>query len=226
MSLASTIVETVKLDVARARLTALEGQQGKLALSAELGELGAAAKLKEWQKAVEVARAERDRLEAAFEVARKRDAAAAAAADVAARRAGFARLEQHAAAREQAAGKLSAALAAACEAYADFLASTEAMVGALPSGCQWPPAWAHHLSRAEPLIADQMWKFSRVHQINEFGAQLPGAAPLDQRNRFQPDKIEPFTNTIAASNTYLLDAVRQQIEIAEQVAGEMQSEAA
>jgi hypothetical protein len=96
------------------------------------------------------------------------------------------------------------------------------MVGALPSGCEWPPAWAHHLSRAEPAVANEMWRFSQVHQVNEFGARLPGAAPLDQRNRFQPERIRP----IAESNTYLLDAVRRQIEIAESVAGEMKQEAA
>jgi hypothetical protein len=107
MSIATAIVEAVtrriapdvgqKLEAARAKLTALEGQQGKLALNVELGEDGAAAKFKEWQKAVEVARAERDRLEAAHEVARRRDHAAAAAADAAARREQFNRLEQHAA---------------------------------------------------------------------------------------------------------------------------------
>ena len=120
---------------------------------------------------------------------------------------------------------MSAGLALFAEGYSEFLPHTGAMVDGLPSGCEWPPAWAHHLSRAEPAIANEMWRFSAVKQIGERGVALPGAKPLNEINRYQPEMIKPLAETVTESNEYLLGAIRSQIETAEQIAAEMRDAA-
>jgi hypothetical protein len=214
-----------RLEKAKARLAALEAEHGRLALAATLNETGATGKLATWEKQVSAAKSEIGQLEAAHEVAQLRDRADEARRDVAVRREQYTKLEKHAAARVKAAKKMSAGLALFAEGYSEFLPHTGAMVDGLPSGCEWPPAWAHHLSRAEPAICNEMWRHSAVKQIGERGVALPGAKPLNEINRYQPEMIRPLAETVAESNEYLLSAIRSQIETAEQIAAEMRDAA-
>jgi exonuclease VII large subunit len=213
----------IRLASALATAAKLDRQIADLSLAAESGDAEArrqCEKLEEEQRAVEQTI---KRLQHAERQAAQRERAAEAKAAAQAQRSKFKLLEQHAHRREAAAQRLSAALEQACAAYGDFLAHTEAMVHGLPTGCTWPPAYATHLSRNEPAVADCMYKSSGVHKIGQRGSIFPASKPLSEFNRYQPEKCSSFAEVIAASNAYLLQAVNSQVAIAETVSNEVRA---
>jgi hypothetical protein len=210
----------VRLSVALTHVTRLEKEIDALALREVEGEPGIAHKREELQRDLAVAEATVKRLQAAQRQAEAREHATAEKERIEGQRKQYRALEAHADARLKAAERLCKTLAAASEAYGNYLQFTERMVHSLPAGTTWPAAWAHHLSAAAPAVANEMWRHAGQPKINSRGNALPGAAVLDQRHRLNPSAIEPFSTTTAASNEYLLGHVRGQIEIAEQVAAE------
>jgi hypothetical protein len=235
MSIAAAIAEVTrriapsvadKLGAARGNLAKLEAERGRVALAAELGEQGAAARLKIWEANVKVASDEVGRLEAAHQAARRRDQAMQAAADVAARREQLNKFQEHATGRVKNAERIGELLAAISKEVFEYREHTGAMVDGRPAGTEFPGGWAGHLTGGESWLSSEMYRHSGVTQIGKRSATLPGARPLDMKNLYNPSAIRPMSELVRESNEFLLSALRSQVEIAASVADEMREEAA
>jgi hypothetical protein len=212
---------SVRLSAALAQAAKLDRQIADLSLAEEEGRPGAKEQREKLERELATTESTVKRLQHAQRLAGQRERAEQAKQAAQAQRSQFKTLEQHAHRREAAAQRLTAALEQAANAYIDFLAHTSAMAnGGLPDGCSFPPGFSQHLSRAEPALADCMYKYSSVHQIGQRGATFPASKPLLEINRYQPEKCSSFAEVIAASNAYILQAINSQVTISETVANE------
>jgi hypothetical protein len=117
-------------------------------------------------------------------------------------------------------------LAAISEQVHEYRRHTEGMLHGKPDGTEFPGGWAGHLTGGEGLLANEMWRHSGVTQIGQRSGALPGARPLDMRHFYQPSVIRPMSELVTESNSFLVESLRSQVEIATSVADELREEAA
>jgi hypothetical protein len=179
---------------------------------------------------MEAARRDVSQLEQALRIATDRDERSAAAADAFHRRADLVKLEAIAKARLEAMTTLCGALATAAKSYADFLQLTEDMAGAWPTGLvrtivMWRdletimPDGVSFPAPIEKIVASEMF---RLAADDEQGRRrlLPGAHPLIELLRLQPNLIEPATEAVARSNGFLVGTIRDKLDAMERANAE------
>jgi hypothetical protein len=213
-----------KLADARTRLAHFEAQVGAAALAASLDEPGAAKGLAELNSRMDAARRDVGQLEQAHRIALDRDARALSAFEAHARRAELAELQKLADARLEAMVELCGAIETAAKAYAGFFDATDRMALAIPTGMiAHNIAW-HGLETMMPdgrafpapvdkIIASEMYRHTAGEDVKR--RSLPGAHPLIELLRLQPDKIEPATEGVKRMNEYLVDAIKERFSAIE-----------
>lgn len=199
-----------RLIEAEQRLRALEAQADEAAL---MGDTRATRQHRaQLDERIATTKTEIDRLRRAHTLAVHKDRIATATGSIRHQRRQFETLKGFAAARHEAAAELAGAIEVATKAYGRFLASTEQMVANLPAGLEWPPGYAEHLTRAEVLVAAELYRHSSINGEGQLGIALPGAKPPSIAVMHQPSAIEPFPDAIERANGYLLNSIRAQIE--------------
>jgi hypothetical protein len=216
-----------KLAAAKAKLAELEAQAAAAMLSSTLGEQGATAKLAQINAELDTAQRSAKQLQAAYDLAMQRDAAAVAAADAQGRRIQLTEMKKRAAARLASMEECCTALETASKAYAQFLAETDAMAIAMPTGMvSHSIAW-HMLdimldgrpfpALIEIVMRGEMWRHADLtRQDRPTSAALPGASPPTENLRLRPTAIEPCHEAVRRMNGWVLGLIEGRIKSIEQ----------
>jgi hypothetical protein len=215
-----------KLAAADARLAGLKTQIAELALDEALARPGAPEKLAALNKQIGGAQIEADQLRLAHRLALTRDARSTAEARARIRSAQFAAMGNHARGRFEAMVEMCVGLETAAKAYRRYLDLTDKMAAALPIGTTFPAgmsAYSMELkvdgkiypSELGPLIAGEMFRHAGVADPEHSGLLLPGAHPPTMAMAYQPDAIEPISESVRRINEHFLATVKDQIEAME-----------
>ncbi|WP_213740946.1 hypothetical protein [Bradyrhizobium sp. dw_411] len=231
------IAPTVAEEIANAErdLAALEAGRGAAALSAmtDGGDVNALAKLDAEAASI---RTKIFNLQAAYRAANERDARQAAAAWYRQRLSELGTFEDALDRRTAAVGKFCDAIKVAAEAYRDILDLSDAVDVMLPQGTQLPSGFsAHHgevrvdgQSHAAPLdhlAKFEMFRHSGITIPGEQSRALPGAEPFSVSTMFNSAAVEPWHESSKRLNKYLVEAVKNQIELGHQLEVEAIDEA-
>jgi hypothetical protein len=213
-SLAAAVA--LKIEAARIRLSEIEEQLGSAVLNASLNEPGADKVLSGLNARLENARRDVAQLESAHLVAVRRDAQSFAAFEMQVRRAELKNLQALADERHAAMVEMCEALAVASKAKARLLGLTNKMAQGWPTGLlRYVVNWQFldvmiggtaFPASIDNVIAAEMW---RLGSTGEDGARqhLPGAKPLTEGLRLQPDAAGTAAEAVKRMNDYILSLI-------------------
>ncbi|MEH2546657.1 hypothetical protein V1283_003302 [Bradyrhizobium sp. AZCC 2262] len=205
-----------RLDCALGILAELEEQVAEFALEAAERKPGGAEKLAGHRAKIDSAKTAVDELRAAHRLAAKLDRQAVAAGAIAMRAEQMAAFKSYVSSREKAMKRSLDHAAEMARAFAEFSVLTEAMVGVLPTGTNFPTMTmgenglsGNLLSSCEKLLLAEMYRLGEAS--NGRRAPLPFAKPQVVSLRDVPGEIPPGIEVLKVAHQAMLHDIEQQV---------------
>lgn len=219
-AISPTLALTRKIEQAEAQRVAIEQGLAEATLAEEMDRPGATAKRLRLETDLAAAVATIDRLKRARALSEEQERRAEAAAEAKRKAELIAEFAKVGESRLDAWTKTCAALKTAAREYARFMTETDRMAVKLPTGVLGQVFWNDLPAllpdgRAFPapierILAAEMF---RIAPAGDDGKRwrLPGAAPLIDLLRLQPDKHEPAIEAVKRANAYLVETLTERM---------------
>lgn len=213
-----------KLDAAIAGLAELEAQTDGFAVAAVQKKQGAEQKLSAHRKRIRDTETSIEDFRLLLKVAERTDARAASEAKHEHALAELAEFECLTKVKNKAVADFCKGAEMAQKAFLVILEANHRLSNALPRGCRFPPGVTPYSGEAvisgkvfpattDILAAAEMYRHSGISDIGQTGA-MPGARALSHEVLFNADQTEPWSESTARMNGFLLSSLRDQIETA------------
>jgi hypothetical protein len=193
------------------RVAKLEAEVAGLSLGDVLNEGDAPDRRKRLVQELHEARAERDRLVAAFSTAQDRDERAANEVELARLQVELTEFERITAARRDAARELDKAAEAMAAAWHRLRATSQLLEACVPDGCHLPQGF--RATNLTQLARSTIYRNSNVANPGDEATALPGGSPPSIATRYDPGAIPSAAETIGDECSWLVSAIKAQIEL-------------